>query len=127
VQSYLKSRIVGDYLASLSESGSESDAALNVQAPQESISVFSSSDPGGFLSCVRTRESGGNYGVYNEGGSGASGAYQFLPGTWNAIAESAGRPDLVGVDPAQATPSDQDAMAQALYSEQGAAPWGGGC
>ena len=83
--------------------------------------------PGDFLSCVRDRESGGNYGVHNQGVSGASGAYQFLPGTWNAIAESAGRPDLVGVDPARPRPSDQDAMAPALYSEQGSAPWGGGC
>jgi hypothetical protein len=34
---------------------------------------------------------------------------------------------LVGVDPAQAAPADQDAMAQALYAQQGSAPWGGGC
>lgn len=126
VTDYLRSRIVGEYLASLSGSESESDAA-SAEAPQESTSVFSDSDPGDFLSCVRTRESGGDYGAYNQGGSGAAGAYQFLPGTWNAIAESSGRSDLVGVDPAQAAPSDQDAMAQALYSEQGAAPWGGGC
>jgi hypothetical protein len=89
--------------------------------------VYSNSNPGDFLSCVRQRESGGNYGIYNAGGSGAAGAYQFLPGTWNSIAASSGRGDLVGVDPAQASPADQDAMAQALYAQQGAAPWGGGC
>ena len=50
-----------------------------------------------------------------------------MPGTWNSIAASSGRSDLVGVDPAQAAPADQDAMAQALYAQQGAAPWGGGC
>ena len=52
-----------------------------------------------------------------------------MPGTWNSIAASSGRSDLVGVDPAQASPADQDAMAQALYAQQGAAPWvtGGGC
>ena len=76
-----------------------------------SSSVSSNSNPGGFLSCVRNRESGGNYGIYNSGGSGAAGAYQFLPGTWNSIAASIGRGDLVGVDPAQAAPADQDAMA----------------
>jgi hypothetical protein len=89
--------------------------------------VYSDSSPGGFLSCVRNRESGGDYGVYNQGGSGAAGAYQFLPGTWNSVAASVGRSDLVGVSPAQASPADQDAMAQALYAQQGAAPWGGSC
>ena len=38
-----------------------------------------------------------------------------------------GTSDLVGVDPAQAAPADQDAMAQALYAQQGSAPWGGAC
>jgi hypothetical protein len=126
ITDYLRSAVVGDDVASPSGNDATTDATT-AEAPPESTSVSSGSDPGDFLSCVRDRESGGNYGVYNEGGSGASGAYQFLPGTWNAIAESAGRPDLVGVDPAQATPSDQDAMAQALYAEQGTAPWGGGC
>jgi hypothetical protein len=89
--------------------------------------VTVSTGGGDFLSCVRNRESGGNYGIYNSGGSGAAGAYQFLPGTWNSIAASVGRYDLVGVDPAQASPADQDAMAAALYAQQGSAPWGGYC
>ena len=113
---------VVDYIASLQ--AAEASAA----APQRVSSAVSySSNPGDFLSCVRNRESGGNYGVYNSGGSGAAGAYQFMPGTWNSIAASSGRSDLVGLDPAQAAPADQDAMAQALYAQQGAAPWGGGC
>jgi len=82
---------------------------------------------GDFLSCIRNRESGGNYTIHNTGGSGASGAYQFMPGTWNSIAASSGRSDLVGVDPAAASPSDQDAMASALYARQGSSPWGGYC
>ncbi len=83
--------------------------------------------PGGFLACVRHRESRGNYGVVN-GSSGAGGAYQFLPGTWNNVARHIGRSDLVGVHPSQASRSDQDSMAQALYSWQGGAPWAGpGC
>ena len=114
---------MGDYVAS--PSGERCGPGGG--SPASRASVSSNSDPGDFLSCVRSRESGGNYGVYNQGGSGAAGAYQFLPGTWNSIAASAGRPDLVGVDPAQAAPADQDAMAQALYAQQGAAPWGGGC
>ena len=122
---YLRSldmQAVVDYIASLQA------AEASAVAPQRVSSAVSySSNPGDFLSCVRNRESGGNYGVYNSGGSGAAGAYQFMPGTWNSIAASSGRSDLVGLDPAQAAPSDQDAMAQALYAQQGAAPWGGGC
>lgn len=85
-------------------------------------------NPDGFLACVRARESGGNYTIHElTGASQAAGAYQFLPSTWNTTALAAGRPDLVGIDPAAASPADQDAMAQALYAMQGMAPWGGGC
>lgn len=123
VGDYLLPLIVGDYVASVTPAGT-----AQAEAPaRESSSVFSDSNPGDFLSCVRNRESGGNYGIYNSGGSGAAGAYQFLPGTWSSVAASSGRTDLVGVDPAQASPADQDAMAQALYAQQGSAPWGGSC
>ena len=126
VNDYLRAlgaQAVGDYIVSL-----QAAEAAQAAAPQRVSSAVSySSNPGDFLSCVRNRESGGNYGVYNSGGSGAAGAYQFMPGTWNSIAASSGRSDLVGLDPAQAAPADQDAMAQQLYAQQGAAPWGGGC
>ena len=122
VGDYILSRIVGDYIASVI--AAEAEAAAPRRA---SRSVYSNSDPGGVLSCIRQRESGGNYGVYNSGGSGAAGAYQFMPGTWNSIAASSGRSDLVGLDPARAAPGDQDAMASALYAQQGSAPWGGAC
>lgn len=79
---------------------------------------------GGFLACVRHRESRGDYGAVN-GSSGAAGAYQFLPGTWNNTARHAGRPDLVGVNPAAASASDQDAMANHLVSWVGTSPWAG--
>ena len=55
------------------------------------------------------------------------GAYQFLQSTWDSTAAHAGRPDLIGVDPAAASPADQDALAANLYSWQGASPWGGSC
>jgi hypothetical protein len=84
-------------------------------------------DNGDVLSCLRWRESRGDYTVHNSQGSGASGAYQFMPGTWSSIAESEGRSDLVGMDPAAAAPADQDAMAAALYAQQGSRPWGGAC
>ncbi len=81
---------------------------------------------GGVLDCIRHRESRGNYGVVN-GSSGAAGAYQFMPSTWNNTARSAGRSDLVGVSPSAASPADQDAMAKHLLATQGLGPWGGGC
>ena len=84
------------------------------------------SSGGNVLDCIRHRESRGQYDVVNSS-SGAAGAYQFMPGTWNTNAASAGRSDLVGVNPANASPADQDAMAQHLLATQGLAPWGGGC
>jgi Transglycosylase-like domain len=109
------------------------DDVIAEQAAEAQATVFRQSAPapsgdnGDFLSCVKQRESHGDYTVHNTQGSGASGAYQFMPGTWNSIAGSAGRSDLVGVDPAAASPEDQDAMAAELYDQRGAAPWGGGC
>ncbi len=85
-------------------------------------------NPDGFLACVRARESGGDYTIHElSGASQAAGAYQFLPSTWDSTATAIGRFDLVGIDPAAASPADQDAMAHALYAMQGMAPWGGGC
>jgi hypothetical protein len=81
--------------------------------------------PGGFLACVRNRESRGQYSAYNP--SGASGAYQMMPQTARNTALHAGRPDLAGRPVSSWSPADQDAMAAHLYSWQGAAPWGGGC
>ena len=83
-----------------------------------------------FLSCVRARESGGNYSVVNPAGP-YLGAYQFLQATWNGAANHAGRTDLVGVPANLATPYDQDDLAWALYQWQGAArgvaAWPGTC
>ena len=81
---------------------------------------------GGTLECIKHRESRGQYGVVNSS-SGAAGAYQFMPGTWNNTARSAGRADLIGVNPSSAGAADQDAMAQHLLATQGLGPWGGIC
>jgi Transglycosylase-like domain len=79
-----------------------------------------------FLVCTRGIESGGNYQAYN--GSGPYlGAYQFLQSTWNSTANHAGRGELVGVDPREASEYDQDDMAWTLYQWKGKAPWGGRC
>lgn len=80
-----------------------------------------------FFACVRHHESRGIYSVVNRG-SGAAGAYQFMPTTWNNAARDAGRADLVGVNPSAASPADQDAIARYVYTTQGARPWAGsGC
>jgi len=81
-----------------------------------------------FLRCTRAHESdsAGGYRAVSPGGV-YRGAYQFLRSTWNNEARAAGRPDLVGVDPAAASPADQDQIALFLFHQQGAAPWGGRC
>jgi Transglycosylase-like domain len=86
----------------------------------------STGSSGNFLECTKSIESGGDYGAVSSGGT-YRGAYQFQQSTWNNTAASAGRDDLVGVDPATVAPTDQDAMASQLYSAQGNAPWGGRC
>lgn len=70
---------------------------------------------------LRQCESNGDYTITNPSGK-YRGAYQFDRSTWDSVA---GRhdPSLVGVDPAAASPTDQDAMASALYVERGARPW----
>jgi hypothetical protein len=85
-------------------------------------------DVGDFLACTRAHESdsAGGYGAVSPGGT-YRGAYQFHQNTWNNTAASAGRDDLVGVDPAAVAPADQDAMATHLYSSAGSSPWGGRC
>lgn len=71
---------------------------------------------------VRQCESGGNYGAVSPNGT-YHGAYQFLPATWDSVAASSGRSDLVGMLPSVASPGDQDAMAVALYHASGPGQW----
>jgi hypothetical protein len=81
-----------------------------------------------FLACTRHHESDTSGGYHAVSASGTyRGAYQFSRSTWDNTARRAGRPDLVGVDPANAAPADQDYLAWSLYTWQGATPWGGRC
>src|SRR3954454_9235502 len=103
------------------------DAAAAAQRTRAATRVHSSSGySGDILECIKHRESRGQYDVVNSS-SGAAGAYQFMPGTWDNTARAAGRTDLVGVNPSNASPADQDAMAQHLLATQGMRPWGGSC
>jgi len=83
-------------------------------------------DAAAFLACVRQRESHGNYRAVSADGV-YRGAYQFAQSSWDLTARHAGRNDLVGMLPDQASPADQDALALNLYQWQGAKPWGGAC
>ena len=78
-----------------------------------------------FLACVRQTESGDDYTAVNP--SGAGGAYQIMPTTWNNTAQHIGRTDLVGIAPQYATPSDQDLVAAGLLEWQGPGEWQDGC
>jgi Transglycosylase-like domain len=95
-------------------------------AAKTSSSASPSQDP--FLKCTRAHESdsAGGYHAVSPGGV-YRGAYQFLRSTWNNVARAAGRPDLVGVDPAAASTADQDQLALFLFHQAGPAPWGGRC
>ena len=74
---------------------------------------------------LRQCESSGDYSI--DTGNGYYGAYQFAPTTWNVTASHAGRLDLVGLLPSNASAYDQDEMAWSLYQWQGTTPWGGRC
>lgn len=103
---------------------SSPDSQLSTPTPTNVGSTSSDA----FLACTRSHESdsAGGYAAVSPDGV-YRGAYQFLRSTWDNVARMAGRSDLVGVDPAQASPASQDELALALYHSQGAAPWGGRC
>lgn len=79
------------------------------------------------LACIRQWESGGgvpgggDYEAVSPSGT-YRGAHQWSQSTWDGVARRH-RPDLVGVDPAGASPADQDEMAGHLLDERGLAPW----
>lgn len=75
-----------------------------------------------FLVCVIHYESGGDYQAVSPDGQ-YMGAFQFSQSTWNVAAQLAGRPDLIGVRPDQASKADQDTLAVALYNADGTQPW----
>ena len=66
--------------------------------------------PSGIVQC----ESGGNYSAVNPS-SGAGGAYQILPSTWQAY----GGQGL----PQNASPAEQGRIAAAIYAHQGSSAW----
>ena len=65
--------------------------------------------PGGLWTCIRQRESSGNY------RSGGGGAYQFRPSTWESLGGTGRAED--------ADPATQDAMAVKLQQRSGWSQW----
>ena len=101
----------------------EAVEAVEVIEPTATIAV-ETLPPGPDVSqwaALRDCESGGDYTITNPSGK-YRGAYQFDRTTWDSVA-SRHAPALIGVDPAAASPLDQDAMAWALYIERGDGPW----
>ncbi len=96
----------------------EQTAPVELAVPVEVAPPGPSADQ---WAALRECEAGGDYSITNRSGK-YRGAYQFDRSTWNSVAERHA-PALVGVDPAAASPADQDAMALALYIERGARPW----
>lgn len=71
---------------------------------------------------MRHCESRHSYRVVSRSGK-YRGAWQFSRTTWDWLAERNGHDRLVGVDPIEVSPADQDLMAYELYDLQGAKPW----
>ncbi len=95
---------------------------------QSAAASASSGDPTlpPFLQCVLRVESGGNYAAVSPGGT-YMGGFQFSQPTWNEAAGLAGMPQLINVPPNEATPSEQDDLAIALYDADGQQPWNDSC
>lgn len=98
-----------------------SESAPGTSRQSETLSASRKGTPAILLACLRRQESSNNYA--DDTGNGFHGAYQFMRSTWDSVARHTGRLDLLGLNPAQALPSDQDAMAWALYLWQGVDPW----
>jgi hypothetical protein len=95
--------------------GPTSHASTTTSAP--ATSAVSAS---GIWGCIISHESGGNPTAWNSSGSGASGLYQFMPGTWggyDGYANAADAPAAV-----------QTQRAEQVQAADGWGPWvGDGC
>jgi hypothetical protein len=104
-------------------------ARADARAEQERVEAASQRRAHGAEAqdCTRGHESdsAGGYQAVNPSGK-YRGAYQFDQNTWDSVT-SRHAPHLVGVNPADASPADQDEMATELYRERGNQPWGGRC
>jgi hypothetical protein len=110
--------------------GAEAQARTRGEASPEiqvGTGISRTAEEQAFLDFTRGHESdsAGGYQAVNPSGK-YRGAYQFDQNTWDSVT-SRHAPHLVGVNPADASPADQDEMATELYRERGNQPWGGRC
>lgn len=71
--------------------------------------------------CIRDHESDDNYA--DNTGNGYSGAYQFMPSTWDEAVSGAGYGQYANGEAFEAPPAVQNAAALWLYNRDGWAPW----
>lgn len=71
---------------------------------------------------MRHCESRHNYRAVSRSGA-YRGAWQFSRTTWDWVAEKKGHDYLIGMDPIDASPAEQDFMAYELYDINGDKPW----
>ena len=106
------------------EEDARRERALSTPGPTTTI-VATEPDPNGPTNvqweALRYCESTGNYQAISSTGM-YRGAYQFSIETWDWIADLY-YGHLIGVDPADARPSDQDRMAKSLYLLRGRGQW----
>ena len=95
------------------EAAAAAAAASYTTSTSTSPSYSGGGGAGGSLAGIRACESGGNYSTNT--GNGFYGAYQFDQQTWNSVGGSG--------NPANASPAEQDARAQALINSRGSSPW----
>lgn len=92
-----------------------------VSATSDATSTDATSTTTPDWACIREHESGDNYAENT--GNGYSGAYQFLPSTWNESVSGAGYPKYANGEAYEAPPAVQDAAALWLYNRDGWTPW----
>lgn len=100
-------------------------APAPVPAPQPVLVSSSSADATSTTTpdwaCIRDHESDDNYA--DNTGNGYSGAYQFMPSTWDEAVSGAGYGQYANGEAFEAPPAVQNAAALWLYNRDGWAPW----
>lgn len=103
---------------SQSRSSTSSSTGSSNQAPAAAAPSTSGGGNSNWEStrlCIMRKESGGNYSIVSSNGK-WHGAYQFAVGTSNGVAQSMGRPDLVGIPASRWSPADQDRAFWTLWN-----------
>ena len=113
--------------ARLAEEQRQADLDYSTSASPTTVAPATPAIPGGPTAeqwdDLRRCESTNNYQAVNPTGS-YRGAYQFSRQTWDWIASIFDHVNhLEGVDPIEASPTDQDLMAQTLYDFRGPGQW----